>query len=166
MTLGLSFVFLQFLIVALYDTIQVDAEKMYWYKGGYNKEASRQTSIGMFLFWYFEIALFCLWVKVPYLNFLGLFFTFAFLHYAGFEDLLYYFWEFIFKADEFSGRNQPEKYYRFLWWRLPRELHWLGTNGNNSRWLVWFAGDRVDGGRFVLAVLTAVAIVVLAWRVV
>jgi len=159
MEFTLYFVFAQFLLVALYDTIQIDAEKIYWRKGGYDKEASTQTSIGMFLFWYLEIALFLFWSDVS----IGVLFryvvTFAFLHYAGFEDFLYYVWEPIFKADELSGRDNPAKYYRFLWWRLPRELYWLGEEGHNSRYITLFAGPRVNGLRFLLGVLVAVAIV-------
>jgi hypothetical protein len=73
------------------------------------------------------------------------------------------------KADALSGRDDPAKYYHFLWWRLPKSLYWLGKptaehpDAHDSLWLRFWAGNSVAGESFLLGVAVAVAIVLVPY---
>ena len=168
------FIILQFILCALYDVWQMaKAELIYWEALNnaspealkLKQQASNNTSLGQFAFWYSEIfvSIFAFWGFSWIASIILA--LILFLHYSGLEDWLYFvFSSFIKLPDSWWASRKTVK---ILFWKFPEQLPWLAVTRLgfiHSYWIPLWAGSQVDAKRFTVCVAVSLLIVsIILW---
>lgn len=134
------------------------------YDLGVIDKASTQSSYAEFSFWYLMSAILVFQFTDSFISACLTFLTLAILQLlCGTEDFLHYVFEPLFQHP-----NRDTRYpVKFLIWRFPRTLHWLGAGDNegHSGWhnplLMFFCGKEVRLVPFLWVVLISNLIVIL-----
>lgn len=116
--IDLAFVFFVLALMGFFDSMEEKGEHLYRDKCGNNPDAARWISISKFGMWYALILFIVSSMGVSLWSFAAI----VVLHICGLEDFLCYFFEPIFQHS-----NRETRYpVKFLIWRFPTDLHWLG----------------------------------------
>jgi hypothetical protein len=184
-------IFLVINLVALFDILQMSSSEFKYWKAlmkaltnapeevkvevaEIRKQASEGMSQSQFGVLYIALALMLLGITlegwIDYITPFRIFFSVLFLHYCGFEDLIYYLLSRWIKIPEWWWEEiidgQQRETVNILGFRLPKYLSHLSETRKvlcvpvKPYWIILFAGKKVEIYRFILGVIVATGIVI------
>ena len=146
-----------FVVIALVDLGTTKSLRLV----GYDYDAYTYCSKIIFIGWYATVIFFFAFTSQSFLDGLIKFAFYPFLHYAGFEDLLFYLLEPLIKQPN-REQHYPTK---ILCFRFPVDMHYLGEGveghpGLHDRLLELFGGKNVSLRGFLICNIICCGIVI------